>query len=112
MLNAWTPENRNTDIPKLDTQALYDFGTENSTFQLISSNYLSLNNITLGYTLPSKWTTKFGVASIRIYGAADNVALWSKRKGLDPRMGNFTMSDDYAAYSVIRTISGGVKVVF
>lgn len=112
MLNAWTPENRNTDIPKLDTQALYNIGEKDSSFKLISSNYLSINNITFGYTLPAKWTNKIGIASVRLYGAADNVALFSKRKGLDPRMGSFTMADQYAAYSVIRTISGGIKVVF
>jgi hypothetical protein len=112
MLNAWTPENRNTNIPKLDTQANYDLGSQTTTFNLISSNYLSINNITFGYTLPSKWTAKLGIESIRIYGVADNVALFSKRKGLDPRMGSFSVTDDYAAYSVIRTISGGVKVVF
>lgn len=111
MLNAWTPENRYTNIPKLDTQAAYDLGGQWTTFNLVSSNYLSLNNITLGYTLPSKWTSKLGIESVRVYGAADNVALWSKRKGLDPRM-TLTATNDYGSYSVVRTISGGIKVVF
>lgn len=112
MLKAWTPENTNTNIPKLDTQANYNLGGQNTDFLLISSNYLSINNITVGYTLPGKWTSKIGIESIRIYGVADNVALFSKRKGLDPRMGSFYMGDSYGAYSVIRTISGGIKVVF
>jgi TonB-linked SusC/RagA family outer membrane protein len=112
MLKAWTPENTNTNIPKLDTQASYDLGSQVTTFNLISSNYLSLNNITLGYTLPSKWTAKLGIESVRVYGVADNVALWSKRKGLDPRMSSFTATDSYSGYSVIRTVSGGIKVVF
>jgi len=111
MLRAWTPENRFTDIPKLDTQALYDLGGQWTTFNMVSSNYLSLNNITLGYTLPAKWTNKLGIESVRIYGVADNVALWSKRKGLDPRM-TVTATGDYGTYSVVRTISGGIKVVF
>lgn len=111
MLNAWTPENRYTSIPKLDTQAAYDLGGQWTTFNLVSSNYLSLNNITLGYTLPAKWTTKLGIESVRVYGAADNVALWAKRKGLDPRM-TLTATGDYGTYSVVRTISGGIKVVF
>ncbi len=110
MLNAWTPENRNTDIPALNSMEKYNLGGQNTTFNLISSNYLSLNNITLGYTFPSKWTKKIGIESIRVYGAADNVALWSARKGLDPRMG-FTSSGS-GDYSIIRSISGGLKVVF
>lgn len=111
MLNAWTPENRNTNIPKLDTQASYDLGSQWTDFNLVSSDYLSLNNITLGYTIPSKWTTKLGIESVRVYGAAENVALWSKRKGLDPRM-SLTATGQYGTYSVIRSISGGIKVVF
>lgn len=55
-LNAWTPENRNTDIPVLNTQGAYDFGGNESTYFLTSSNYLSLNNVTLGYTIPSRLT--------------------------------------------------------
>ncbi|MDE5978952.1 MAG: TonB-dependent receptor, partial [Muribaculaceae bacterium] len=62
MLNSWTPENRYTNIPKLDTQASYDLGGQWTTFNLVSSNYLSLNNITLGYTLAAKSTTQLGIA--------------------------------------------------
>lgn len=111
MLQAWTPENRDTNIPKLDAQSSYTLGEGTTDFNLISSNYLALNNITLGYTLPGKWTAKFGIESVRVYGAAENVALWTKRKGLDPRMALGT-SSRYSAYSPIRTISGGIKVVF
>ena len=77
---------------------------------LTSSNYVSLNNITFGYTLPSKLTKKFAVQSIRFYGVAENVALWSRRKGLDPRQ-DFVSSRN-STYSPIRTISGGVRVEF
>ena len=111
MLDAWTPENRNTNIPKLDAQALYVLGEQSTTFNLVSSNYLALNNITIGYTLPAKWTTKIGIESVRVYGSADNVAVWSKRKGLDPRT-SLVYNDKAPAYSPVRTISGGIKVVF
>ncbi len=77
---------------------------------ITSSNYLSLQNITLGYTLPKSWTRKLLMESVRIYGVADNLALWAKRKGLDPRMGLQTTSD--YTYSLIRSISGGVTVTF
>ncbi len=110
MLNAWTPENRNTDIPALNSAEKYNLGSQETTFKLISSDYLSLNNITIGYTFPAKWTKKIGIESLRVYGSADNVALWSARKGLDPRMS--FVSAGSGDYSIIRTISGGLKVVF
>ena len=106
--NAWTPENRFTDIPRLNYNDKYTNSTSDR--WLVSSDYLSLNNITFGYTFPKKWLRAIGLNSIRIYGAADNVALFSARKGMDPRKG--TMSTTTSTYGALRTFSGGIKVTF
>jgi len=109
ILKAWTPENRNTDVPRVNSTDPYT--NYYSDRFLISSNYLSINNITLGYTLPKKWTSKIGLSRLRVYFAADNVALFSARQGLDPRQG-VTTSDSGAIYSPIRTFSGGLNLTF
>ena len=106
--NAWTPENRFTDVPRLNYNDKYTNSTSDR--WLVSSDYLSLNNITFGYTFPKKWMRAIGLNSIRIYGAADNVALFSARKGMDPRKG--TMSTTTSTYGALRTFSGGIKVTF
>ncbi len=108
ILNRWTPENTRTDVPRINAADSYTASSSDRFY--ISSNYLSLNNITLGYTLPKQWTDKLGVESIRIYGSAENVALWSKRRGLDPRQ-SFATSNN-STYSPIRSISGGLRVRF
>ena len=108
ILNAWSPENKNTNIPRLD--AIDSYTNSLSTRFITSSDYFSINNITLGYTLPKRWTKALGVESLRLYGAADNVALFSARQGFDPRMG-YTAATS-ASYSALRTISGGVKLTF
>ncbi len=110
ILGAWTPENKNSNIPALYYTSEFRNANSNSDRFLISSDYLSLNNIKLGYTFPTKWTEKLGISSLNIYGAAENVAIWSKRKGLDPRQG--FMSSAAVNYSPIRTISGGIRVGF
>ena len=69
-----------------------------------------MQKITLGYTLPKSWSTKVGVQKIRIYGVADNVWLWSKRQGLDPRQGIGASTASY--YAPIRAISGGISITF
>ena len=107
--DAWTPENRYTNIPRMNSQE----GTSylgSSNYFMADASYLSLNNITLGYTLPQNWTRKIKLESVRIYGAADNVALWSARKGFDPRQGYW--STNATTYTGMRCISGGIKVVF
>lgn len=106
--NAWTPENPNTDVPRLnsaDTDA-----NSTSTRFIVSSNYLSLNNITVGYTVPTKIVNKINVQKIRVYVSADNVALLTARKGLDPRQ-SFTAATT-AVYTPIRTVSGGLVLTF
>jgi hypothetical protein len=111
MLNAWTPENTNTDVPRMATSGdAATYATATSTRFITSSNYLSLNNVTIGYTLPASITRALRLSTVRVYGAAENVALWSARKGLDPRQGFVSSSN--ATYSPIRSISGGVKVSF
>jgi len=106
--SAWTPENTNTDVPRLNANDKY--ANSGSTRWLTSSDYLSLNNITVGYTLPENLINGLNITKLRIYVAADNVALWSSRKGLDPRQ-SFTSSTT-ARYTSVRTISGGVNLTF
>ena len=109
LLNAWTPQNKNTDIPRLQ------YGDVNanklSDRFLINGSYLCLQNITLGYTLPNRITTLLGLEKMRIYAVGDNIWLWSKRQGLDPRQ-YIDGGAGNASYSPIRTISGGVSITF
>ena len=115
--NAWTPENKDTNVPRLD--ASDDCYQIDSSRFLVSSNYLSLNNITIGYTLPQSWVKKLQIKNLRVYMSADNVALLSARKGLDPRqslgLGSSTYGSGAAtssSYSSMRTITGGINLTF
>ena len=114
---AWTPENRYTDVPRLSaSDACYQL---NSNRFMVSSDYLSLNNVTLGYTLPKKILTTLGLSSLRVYVTADNVALLTARNGLDPRqslgLGSSTAgsgANTTSSYSAMRTITGGITLIF
>lgn len=111
ILKAWTYENTNTDVPRMGNSGeLVDYATSYSDRFITSSDYLSLNNITLGYTIPDRLTKKMGLSALRVYFAAENVALISARKGLDPRQS--FISSNNATYSPIRTLTGGVRVSF
>ncbi len=105
---AWKEVDDVTDIPRLNSSDLYANST--STRWLTSSDYLSINNITIGYTLSSNLASKLKLNKFRVYVSAENVALFAKRKGLDPRQ-SYT-SATTALYSPIRTISGGLNLTF
>lgn len=109
ILNAWTPENTNTNVPRLQYNDTYmNYGSDRF---LTNASYLSLANITVGYTLPKSTVSKLGLGNVRIYAVADNIYTWSKRKGLDPRQ-SITGGASGAIYSSIRTISGGISITF
>ena len=103
LLNAWSQDNKDSNIPRFQFGDQYT--TSTSSRFLISSDYLNISNINVGYNFPSKWWNG-KIQNLRVYVACDNVWYWSKRKGLDPRgTGNTN-------YSPIRTISGGVTLTF
>ena len=116
LLNAWTPENTNTDVPRLDG----DYSVAQSAVDrfFVSSNYLSLNNVTLGYTFPKRWTEKLDIAGLRIYVSGDNLAVLTARKGVDPRfslgLGSFTSGSglNSGAYSTMRNVTAGISLTF
>lgn len=115
-LKAWTPENRNTDVPRLDG----DVTVAQSPVDrfLVSSDYLSVNNITLGYTFPQKWMSKLNVAGLRVYVSGENLGVLTARQGIDPRfsmgLGSYTSGSglNSGSYSAMRTITGGITLTF
>ena len=110
MFNRWTPSNTETNIPRLFYMGSNEGISGNSDFYLTKASYFSLKNITLGYTIPKKITSKWGIDNLRVYLVGDNIWLKSKRKGLDPRqsMNGSTSS----VYSALSSYSLGINLTF
>jgi len=118
LLDAWSPENTSSNIPRLSTAAIDDPSTGSQTTNtrfLTSSNYLELNNLTLGYTFPRKWTSALQMQSVRVYVAGENLFVLTARKGMDPRfnlgVGGYTNAQS-SSYSTMRTVTAGISVTF
>lgn len=107
--NAWSADNKSSNVPRI--QYSDNYVSASSDRFLTSASFLSLQNITLGYTLPKAWMRSLGIGSVRLYCVADNVWVWSKRQGLDPRQ-SISGDASSAYYSAVRTISGGITVSF
>lgn len=116
MLNAWSPTNTSSNIPRLDGDTQVAQSAVDRFY--VSSDYLSVNNITIGYTFPKKWTEKIKLAGLRVYVSGDNLAVATARKGIDPRftmgIGSFTSGAGLSsgAYNAVRTITGGLTLTF
>lgn len=109
ILNSWTPENRNTDIPRF--QYNDQFTAASSDRFVVDASYLNFQNAQLGYTFPAKMVKKLRIQRLRLYVACDNIVYWSCRRGLDPRQ-SFTGATSNAMNSPVRTLSGGINLTF
>ena len=88
-----------------------------SSFAVEDGSFLRINNITLGYTLPTKMLARVKISSLRIYATANNVATLTGYSGYDPDVNSrrntaLTPGVDYAAYPRGRTFIAGVNVSF
>lgn len=111
MWKTWNPETQSGKYPIWDEMEKSSSMTQASDLWLTSASYFNIRNITLGYTFPSKWMKKIGIESVRVFVMADNVALFSARKGLDPRV-TISGQGGFGGYAQIRTISGGINLNF
>lgn len=111
MYKRWQQPGDKTNVPRLENGYRMTGGVTNDRF-LIRSDYFSIRNITLGYTLPERLMNRVpGLQSARVYAVGDNLFLGSKRKGLDPRQ-SISGAVDTSSYSAMRTISFGISLGF
>jgi TonB-linked SusC/RagA family outer membrane protein len=120
VLNAWTPTNTNTNIPR----AISSDPNQNarpSTRFLEDGSFLRLKNLMLGYNVPAASLhslTKGVVSNLRIYVAAQNILTFTKYSGYDPEVGNrtpnisLTNGIDFAVYPQPKAYQVGIQVSF
>jgi TonB-linked SusC/RagA family outer membrane protein len=118
VLNAWTPTNTNTNVPR----AVSGDPNQNvrpSTRWIENGSYLRLKNIMIGYNIPSAFLQSFvkgSISSFRVYVASQNLVTFTKYKGWDPEIGskNTTLTNgiDYGQYPAARSFQFGVQVGF
>ncbi|MDE6037321.1 MAG: TonB-dependent receptor, partial [Duncaniella sp.] len=108
VFKGWRADNPDSSLPMWYFNDTYAGSVTDQ--WLIDGSYLTFKNLSVGYNLPKKIAKNLHLAKLRVYGACENVAYWTKRKGFDPR-GSFSRGS-YGEYSPMRTISGGIQVEF
>lgn len=110
MRDRWQKPGDVTDIPRLSNN--FDPNvTGTSTRFLTKADYLSVNNIRLGYTVPKTFVKQLGLADLSFFVSGDNLFLFTKRDGFNPATNEFGASSTYR-YAPLTTVTGGVKVKF
>jgi len=119
MGNTWSEKNVDAKFPMLTyTGTAADCGANLGSWAytdmaLFDASYLSVKNITVGYTFPAKIVNKAKISSLRIFASADNPFLIYSHSGIDPRW-CMTGGMEVGAYSYpyLAVYSFGVNLDF
>jgi len=114
LLDRWTPENTNTDVPKMwlnRNQQVNQSGAAISRF-VENGDFLRVQNVILSYNLPKSLldkTGEFNLSSVRLFAQAQNLLTFTKYTGIDPELG---AGLDNNTNPIFRTFTFGINVGF
>lgn len=116
VLRRWTPDNRNTDIPRAVGGGNVD-NVRNSTRFVEDGSYIRLKSITLSYQLKKERLKRLGMQQCSVYITGQNLLTFTNYSGFDPEVNAFGRSAtelgiDYGTYPQARTLIGGINVEF
>lgn len=130
ILNRWQSAENPGDgqTPRIvsGTSAFVNQDNNASTRFVENGNFVRLQNISLGYTIPTRFVTPINLSRVRIFVQAQNIATITKYKGVDPEVninanptsssGNATANRqagvDYNSNPQQRVFTGGLNVAF
>lgn len=112
--NRWTETNPDGTEPRANTDQM-----PASTYFIESADFLRINNVTLGYTIPVM-NRKVGISKFRVFISAQNPFIVKEYSGLSPEIsplkaseGNATNAGlDYNTYPVYSTYMAGFNISF
>lgn len=108
--HGWTEERYNNgdkiSYPAISTAQTVSHTTND--FFIQNRSFLRLKNIELGYTLPSRFLSRAGVNSVRVYVSGQNLFVWDNLRvtHLDPEQNN-----SYG-YPITKNVSLGLNINF
>ena len=113
--NFWSPSNPNSNIPRPVSGANPNLYMSDRFIE--SGSYLRVQNVTLGYNLPTSLARHIKMSRIRIYATGQNLFVFTPYSGLDPEVGAanqnvFLTGVDQGRYPSPRVISFGINADF
>ena len=115
--NRWvSPENPGDGLTNRANRKQKGNNGRTSTWHLEDGSYLRLQNLALGYTIPSRLTEAAKIERIRVYLSAQNLFTWTNYTGYNPEVSNrssaLTPGEDYGTYPLSRTFMVGLNLTF
>jgi TonB-linked SusC/RagA family outer membrane protein len=115
LLDAWTPQNLNAEIPVVERVSNFSTSNVANSHYVEDGSYLRLQNLTLGYSAPASVLQKLKMERARVFASVNNLFTLTKYEGLDPAVGgdaDLTFGIDVGNYPVTRGWTFGVNLSF
>jgi TonB-linked SusC/RagA family outer membrane protein len=108
--DRWQQPGDVTNVPRLTDNIGGDqLGNSISSRFIIKSDFISLNNVKLGYTFPKRFIENSGINFLNVYLTSDNLMMLSAREGFNPSTAETGTSNIYR-YNPLTSFSFGVKI--
>lgn len=82
ILNRWQKPGDVTDVPRMDLVASTQYNAASDRW-LIDASYLNIRSVNMSYNLPDNLSSKLFVQRLSVFASGENLALFSKRKGMN-----------------------------
>lgn len=108
ILDRWQNAGDITNSPRVSTILTTDYTnySNSSDALLVDASYARLQNLSVSYTLPAKWTKKYLAQYTRVYLQGQNLLTITGYKGADPETQNLT------AIPPVRFLTAGLQITF
>ena len=112
-LNAWTPDNTNTDTPRAVIGDPNGNTRESDRF-LEKGDFIRLRQVQLGYSLPKILVSKAGITNLRVYVSGENLYTWTNYSGIDPEFSTSLLNTgvDRFIYPFTKSFVAGIQLTF
>lgn len=120
ILNAWTPQDTNTDLARVSLNDLNN-NIRPSSYYVQDGSYFRLKTFQVGYSFPESIAQKIKASRFRVYFEAYNLFTITNYDGLDPEIGlqSYTSDDrnldigvDRGIYPSSKTFTFGININF
>ncbi len=113
VVDRWTPDNPSLTEPRI-TNGGHNYRVSDRFLE--DGSFVRLRSISLGYTLPSRITSKAGLDHLRFYASGTNVWTSQAYSGYSPEFPNggnaYEVGFDFGGYPIFKSWQGGIEVRF
>ena len=121
LLNAWTPENTNTSVAKLDYAPNFSTNSVPNSYYLEDGSFFKCRSMIIGYTVAPEVLKRVNADRLRLYFQITNLFTITKYSGLDPELsGTLSGRNSSTSFGIDmgnypnnqKQFLGGIKLTF